>query len=302
MSGGNLRIRSRLKRRSVSLSPKLRITLNSNAPRYYSQVLPRSAPFAKRRGHREPVSIHVLSLKRLAHQNLDALSAAQWAWLHKLEDAFIVARVNRSHDAVLRLVKYLLRYGLRHPQRCRAWTYPWWRWVQALQFELETQRVNRRKPELAMPRPGGQSVSPVSGASTAVRDGHDQDRVIVKPVDYGEGEGPKKQPPCPMNVLQKRLRSQFNLSYRIVKLIDESAGCSWIPFGVVPRGGLSFGLRGRVNVKCSGHDRRRRGSFAALPPRGLGEPLPSPLRRVACEFLPTKALPRPGPPLRRESL
>ena len=40
-----------------------------------------------------------------------------------------------------RLVKYLLRYGLRHPQRCRAWTHPWWRWVQALQFEFETQQV-----------------------------------------------------------------------------------------------------------------------------------------------------------------
>jgi transposase len=40
-----------------------------------------------------------------------------------------------------RLVKYLLRYGLRHPKNCRAWTHPWWRWVQALEFEFETQRV-----------------------------------------------------------------------------------------------------------------------------------------------------------------
>jgi transposase len=40
-----------------------------------------------------------------------------------------------------RLVKYLLRYGLRHPENCRAWTHPWWRWVQALEFEFETQHV-----------------------------------------------------------------------------------------------------------------------------------------------------------------
>jgi transposase len=40
-----------------------------------------------------------------------------------------------------RLVKYLLRYGLRHPQNSRAWTHPWWRWVQALEFEHEAQRI-----------------------------------------------------------------------------------------------------------------------------------------------------------------
>jgi transposase len=40
-----------------------------------------------------------------------------------------------------RLVKYLLRYGLRHPESRRAWTHPWWRWVQALEFEFEPQKV-----------------------------------------------------------------------------------------------------------------------------------------------------------------
>jgi transposase len=40
-----------------------------------------------------------------------------------------------------RLVKYLLRYGLRHPDNRRAWTHPWWRWVQSLQFEFEPQTV-----------------------------------------------------------------------------------------------------------------------------------------------------------------
>jgi transposase len=38
-------------------------------------------------------------------------------------------------------VKYLLRYGLRHPENSRAWTHPWWRWVQSLQLEHETQRA-----------------------------------------------------------------------------------------------------------------------------------------------------------------
>lgn len=40
-----------------------------------------------------------------------------------------------------RLVKYLLRHGLQHPQNSRAWTHPWWRWIQSLQFEHETQQV-----------------------------------------------------------------------------------------------------------------------------------------------------------------
>jgi transposase len=40
-----------------------------------------------------------------------------------------------------RLVKYLLRNGLRHPEECRAWTHPWWRWVQAIKFDFEPQQV-----------------------------------------------------------------------------------------------------------------------------------------------------------------
>lgn len=40
-----------------------------------------------------------------------------------------------------RLVKYLLRHGLRHPEDCRAWTHPWWRWVQGITFDHETQQV-----------------------------------------------------------------------------------------------------------------------------------------------------------------
>jgi transposase len=40
-----------------------------------------------------------------------------------------------------RLLKYLLRNGRRHPEDCRAWTHPWWRWVQAIEFEFEPQKV-----------------------------------------------------------------------------------------------------------------------------------------------------------------
>jgi transposase len=40
-----------------------------------------------------------------------------------------------------RLVKYLLRNGLRHPDDCRAWTHPWWRWVQRITFDHGTQQV-----------------------------------------------------------------------------------------------------------------------------------------------------------------
>lgn len=40
-----------------------------------------------------------------------------------------------------RLVKHLLRRGLREPDESRAWTHPWWRWVQSLKFEHEAQQV-----------------------------------------------------------------------------------------------------------------------------------------------------------------
>jgi len=40
-----------------------------------------------------------------------------------------------------RLVKVLLRHGLREPNESRAWTHPWWRWVQALKFEHEPRQV-----------------------------------------------------------------------------------------------------------------------------------------------------------------
>ena len=40
-----------------------------------------------------------------------------------------------------RLLKFLLRYALRHPDACRAWTHPWWRWVQALKLEFEAQNL-----------------------------------------------------------------------------------------------------------------------------------------------------------------
>jgi transposase len=43
-----------------------------------------------------------------------------------------------------RLVKLLLRHGLRHPTNCRAWTHPWWDWVQELEFKFEPQKVTLR--------------------------------------------------------------------------------------------------------------------------------------------------------------
>jgi len=40
-----------------------------------------------------------------------------------------------------RLVKLLLRHALREPDESRAWTHPWWRWVQGLKFEHEARQV-----------------------------------------------------------------------------------------------------------------------------------------------------------------
>ncbi len=40
-----------------------------------------------------------------------------------------------------RVVKYLLRNGLRHPDGRKAWSHRWWAWVHGLEFEYEGQRV-----------------------------------------------------------------------------------------------------------------------------------------------------------------
>jgi transposase len=60
--------------------------------------------------------------------------------LRDLVRARAAAKADESR-AKHRLVKYLLRNGLRHPDGSRAWTHPWWRWVQALQFDFEPQLV-----------------------------------------------------------------------------------------------------------------------------------------------------------------
>lgn len=40
-----------------------------------------------------------------------------------------------------RLVKLLLRHGLRHSDGRRAWTQPWWQWVQSIEFAFEPQKA-----------------------------------------------------------------------------------------------------------------------------------------------------------------
>jgi transposase len=40
-----------------------------------------------------------------------------------------------------RLSKYLLRYGQRAPEGCRAWTHAWWQWVRAVRFDHAAQNV-----------------------------------------------------------------------------------------------------------------------------------------------------------------
>jgi transposase len=39
-----------------------------------------------------------------------------------------------------RLVKYLLHYAVRDPESHRAWSHPWWRWLQALKLEHSAQQ------------------------------------------------------------------------------------------------------------------------------------------------------------------
>lgn len=46
-----------------------------------------------------------------------------------------------SKRAKQRLLKYLLRNGERHPQKSRAWTHPWWRWLQDLELEHAAQNA-----------------------------------------------------------------------------------------------------------------------------------------------------------------
>lgn len=60
--------------------------------------------------------------------------------LRDLVRARAAAKADESR-AKHRLVKYLLRNGLRHPGGSRAWSHPWWRWVQSLDFEFEAQKL-----------------------------------------------------------------------------------------------------------------------------------------------------------------
>jgi len=39
-----------------------------------------------------------------------------------------------------RLIKYLLHYGQREPKSSRAWTHPWWSWLQKLEMVYQEQR------------------------------------------------------------------------------------------------------------------------------------------------------------------
>ena len=53
-------------------------------------------------------------------------------------------RAAAKHDesrAKHRLVTLLLRHASREPNGSRAWTHPWWRWVQALKFDHEARQV-----------------------------------------------------------------------------------------------------------------------------------------------------------------
>ena len=40
-----------------------------------------------------------------------------------------------------RLVTLLLRHGVREPSGSRAWTHPWWRWLQSFTFEHEARQI-----------------------------------------------------------------------------------------------------------------------------------------------------------------
>lgn len=44
-----------------------------------------------------------------------------------------------------RLLKYLLLYGKRSPNGNRAWTYPWWSWLQKLEMEHHEQQITLRE-------------------------------------------------------------------------------------------------------------------------------------------------------------
>jgi transposase len=84
--------------------------------------------------------------EKLAECYRGGLLTAVWVpdAAHEALRDLVRARAAAKQDesrAKHRLVKYLLRYGLRHPDNSRAWTHPWWRWVQALEFEHEAQRI-----------------------------------------------------------------------------------------------------------------------------------------------------------------
>jgi len=63
---------------------------------------------------------------------------------HEALRDLVRARATAKRDesrAKHRLVKYLLRYGLRHPESSRAWSHPWWQWVQGLKLDFDAQHI-----------------------------------------------------------------------------------------------------------------------------------------------------------------
>jgi len=78
-----------------------------------------------------------------------------------------------------RLGKYLLRYGQRAPDKCRAWSAPWWQWVRGLQLTHAEQNTTLVELVLEVDHQG-QRIERFDGAiDRAVASAPEQLRAIV---------------------------------------------------------------------------------------------------------------------------
>lgn len=78
-----------------------------------------------------------------------------------------------------RLGKYLLRYGIRAPDGCRAWTLAWWQWVRGIELEHPEQNTTLIELILEVDHQGQRIDRLDAAIDRAINDAPEQLRALV---------------------------------------------------------------------------------------------------------------------------
>jgi transposase len=155
-----------------------------------------------------------------------------------------------------RLGKYLLRYGIRAPEGCRAWTATWWQWVRSLQLDHAEQNTTLIELLLEVDHQA-QRVERLDGAiDRAINDAPEQLRALVDALQALRGVA---------KVTAVTLATEFGTFSRFEKAIQVMSYTGMVPSehssgprsrrGAITKTGNSH-LR-RVLVEAAWHYRHR---------------------------------------------